>query len=130
MFSTSFQRLGITFFQRLKDVICPLGKLTRKLATLVFSIEELAQSRGQGFGEVKKGDIRTVVKNSTKIECSKGKDLFSNLLMLFYKILYDEKVIFITLIINIVNTIITKCQIWAILLRCNRISLYPSSFQM
>lgn len=77
MFSTSFQRFGITFFQRLKDVICPLGKLTSKLATLVFSIEELAQSRGQGFGEAKKGDIRTVVKHSTKIECLKGKDFFS-----------------------------------------------------
>lgn len=78
MFSTSFQRLGITFFQRLKDVICPLGKLTSKLATFVFSIEELAQRQGgQGFGEAKKGDIRTVVKHSTKIECLKGKDFFS-----------------------------------------------------
>lgn len=128
MFSTSFQRLGITFFQRLKDVICPLGKLTSKLARLQHW--GIGPKQGQGFGEAKKGDIRTVVKNSTKIECSKGKDLFSYLLMLFYKILYDKKVIFIILIINIVNTIITKCQVWAILLRCNRISLYPSSFQM
>lgn len=128
MFSTSFQRLGITFFQRLKDVIAHW--VSWQVSLLVFSIEELAQSRGQGFGEAKKGDIRTVVKNSTKLECSKGKDLFSYLLMLFYKILYDKKVIFIILIINIVNTIITKCQVWAILLRCNRISLYPSSFQM
>lgn len=47
--------------------------LTSKLATLVFSIEELAQSRGQGLREAKKGDIRPVL-NCTKIEVLKGKD--------------------------------------------------------
>lgn len=41
--------------------------LTSKLATLVFSIEELAQSRGQRLREAKKGDLRPVF-NSTKME--------------------------------------------------------------
>ncbi|XP_065924464.1 uncharacterized protein [Magallana gigas] len=44
--------------------------LTSKLATLVFSIEELAQSRGQGLRKAKKGDVRPVL-NSTKIEVLK-----------------------------------------------------------
>lgn len=48
--------------------------LTSKLATLVFSIEELAQSRGQGLRKAKKGDVRPVL-NSTKIEVLKGKGL-------------------------------------------------------
>lgn len=48
--------------------------LTSKLATLVFSIEELAQSRGQGLRKAEKGDVRPVL-NSTKIEVLKGKGL-------------------------------------------------------
>nr|XP_034329354.1 uncharacterized protein LOC117690139 isoform X1 [Crassostrea gigas] len=44
--------------------------LTSKLAILVFSIEELAQSRGQGLRKAKKGDVRPVL-NSTKIEVLK-----------------------------------------------------------
>lgn len=47
--------------------------LTSKLVTLVFSIEELAQSRGQGLREAKKGDIRPVL-NCSKVEVLKGKD--------------------------------------------------------
>ncbi|XP_061165556.1 uncharacterized protein LOC133174446 [Saccostrea echinata] len=35
--------------------------LTSKLAVLIFSTEELAQSRGQGIRDAKKGDIRPVL---------------------------------------------------------------------
>ena len=45
--------------------------LTSKLAALVFSTEELAQSRGQGIREAKKGDIRPVL-NPGKVEVMKG----------------------------------------------------------
>lgn len=45
--------------------------LTSKLATIVFSIEELAQSGGQGLREAKKGDIRPVL-NCSKVKVLKG----------------------------------------------------------
>jgi hypothetical protein len=46
--------------------------LTSKLAVLIFNTEELAQSRGQGIRDPKKGDIRPTLDHD-KLDVLKGK---------------------------------------------------------
>lgn len=78
--------------------------LTSKLAILVFSIEELAQSRGQGLRKAKKGDVRPVL-NSTKIEVLKGKGLnlfFSICWCCFMKFFIKKKYIHVFIIFIII----------------------------